>query len=326
MELILASPSGQDLAPILNPSLDMEIGGENDFELVLPVSKWNEKYAAGNVIYVPNTEFGGIIGSIETDTASDSIILSGMTFRGRLDKKIIEPPAGEAYKVVSGELNSILKSLVEDKFSGLFFVSESDTGVTVTNYQFDRYCTLLSGLTKMLKSVGYRLQLKWIQRERGEASYLEVSAVPIIDYSDQIEFSQDSRLDFTFKRKVDGVNHLICLGKGELTEREVFHLYLQEDGTIGDTQFYFGLDEITQTYENTNAEGEELRNYGIEAFEKLVNRDTFDMELSSLKKEIDIGDIVGGRDYITEMSMSAPIARKILKMSGDTYSIDHRLE
>lgn len=326
MELILASPSGQDLAPILNPSLDMEVGGENDFELVLPVSKWNEKYAAGNVIYVPNTEFGGIIGSIETDTASDSIILSGMTFRGRLDKKIIEPPAGEAYKVVSGGLNSILKSLVEDKFSGLFFVPESDTGVTVTNYQFDRYCTLLSGLTKMLKSVGYRLQLKWIQRERGEASYLEVSAVPIIDYSDQIEFSQDSRLDFTFKRKVDGVNHLICLGKGELTEREVIHLYLQEDGAIGDAQFYFGLDEITQTYENTNAEGEELRNYGIEAFEKLVNRDTFDMELSSLKKEIDIGDIVGGRDYITEMSMSAPIARKILKMSGDTYSIDHRLE
>ena len=39
MELILASCEGQDIAPILNPSLDMEIGGKNDFELVLPVSK-----------------------------------------------------------------------------------------------------------------------------------------------------------------------------------------------------------------------------------------------------------------------------------------------
>lgn len=326
MELILASREGQDIAPILNPSLDMEIGGENDFELVLPVSKWNENFAAGTVIYVPDTEFGGIIGAIESDTASENIILSGMTFRGRMEKKIIEPPTGESYRIASGELSSILKSLVEPMFPGLFYVPETSTGVTVTNYQFDRYCTLLSGLTKMLKTVGYRLQLKWIQKERGEASYLEVSAVPIVDYSERVEFSQDSRLDFTFKRKVDGVNHLICLGKGELVDREVIHLYLQEDGTIGDTQFYFNLDEITETYENTNAEGEDLRNYGIEAFEKLVNKDTFDMELTSITQEIQIGDIVGGRDYITGMSTQKPIARKIFKMSGDTYSIEHRLE
>lgn len=326
MELILASASGQDIAPIMKPSLDMEIGGENDFELILPVNRWDDRLSAGNIIYVPDTEFGGRIGGIETDTASDTITLSGMTFRGMFDKKIIEPPAGEAYRIVSGELNTVIRELVEPEFSGLFVVPESDTGVSVRNFQFDRYCTLLSGLTKMLKSVGYRLQLRWIQQERGVSSYLEVSAVPIADYSEQIELSQDSRLDFTFKRKSDGVNHLICLGKGELTEREVIHLYLQADGTIGDTKIYAGLDEIAQTYENTNSEGDELRNYGIEAFGKLIGKDTFDMELSSLGMEINIGDIVGGRDYITGMLMNAPIARKILKISGDTYSIDHRLE
>ena len=42
----------------------------------------------------------------------------------------------------------------------LFFqVSNVDTGVSVTNFQFDRYCTLLDGLVKLLKSKNYKLQI-----------------------------------------------------------------------------------------------------------------------------------------------------------------------
>ncbi len=70
----------------------------------------------------------------------------------------------------------------------------------------------------MLKSVGYRLQIRLI-KEQDEPCYILIEAVPITDYSAQIELSQDSRLNFTMDDKQDGVNHLVVTGKGEMQER-----------------------------------------------------------------------------------------------------------
>ena len=69
----------------------------------------------------------------------------------------------------------------------------TDTGVTVSNYQFDRYCTLLEGITKMLKSVGYRLSIRH-KREKGIPGYVLIEAVPVVDHSDEIELSKDCLL------------------------------------------------------------------------------------------------------------------------------------
>ena len=151
-----------------------------------------------------------------------------------LDKKIIRPPAGQDYKKVSGELNTVLGELITEQFGDYFVVSQDDTGVSLTNYQFDRYCTLLTGVTKMLQSVGCRLRITYKQQERGQPGYVELSAVPVVDYSEQIELSQDSQLNFTFKNCRNGVNHLICLGKGELQERQGSDLDGQENGSSGE--------------------------------------------------------------------------------------------
>ena len=51
----------------------------------------------------------------------------------------------------------IIKAMVESEFPGLFYGVDTNTGVTLENYQFDRYCTLHAGLVKMLKSVGVPL-------------------------------------------------------------------------------------------------------------------------------------------------------------------------
>ena len=68
--------------------------------------------------------------------------------------------------------------------------------------------------------------------------------MPIVDYSQQIEFSSDMRLNYTMHMEGDGVNHLICLGQGELKNRIVRHLYVDQNGNIGSTQYYTGVDEI----------------------------------------------------------------------------------
>ena len=106
------------------------------------------------------------------------------------------------------------------------------------------------------------------------------------------------------------MNHLICLGSGELKDRTVIHLYVQADGSIGKTQYYTGIDEVAEVYENTNAEAEDLEEGGRDRLEKLIGKQTFKMDVSSLGMEVDIGDIIGGRDYITGIYVKKPVTGK----------------
>ena len=325
-QLILADQNLKDIAPVMNAEIDIAIGEENDYEVKIPRDEWRSEYTFGNVFYVKDTEYGGIIGEVDTSTAEDTISLLGRTWRGMLDKKIIRPPTGQDYKKVSGELNAVLGELITEQFDDYFVVSQDDTGVSLANYQFDRYCTLLSGINKMLKSVGYRLKIRYVQQERGQPGYVELSSAPIVDYSEQIELSQDSQLNFTFKNCRNGVNHLICLGKGELQDRQVIDLYVQEDGSIGSEQYYKGIQEIAATYEDTSSETDELEEKGREKLLELMNSTSFSMDVESLNMDVEIGDIIGGRDYLTGLYAKKPIVKKIYRVEDGEPSLEYGIE
>ena len=326
-QLILADQNLRDIKPVMDADVDFAVGSdENDYEIKIRHDRWDERYAYGNVFYIKNTEFGGIIGRKKVNTEQDTISLYGRTWRGKLDKKVIRPPVGQDYRKVSGELNSVLNTLVTEAFDDYFVVSRNDTGMSVTNFQFDRYCTLLAGITKMLKSVGYKLHIEYVQQERGQPGYVELSAVPIVDYSEQIELSQDSRLNFTFDETKNGVNHLVCLGKGELQDRQVIDLYVGQNGSIGTTQYYTGIQEIAETYEDTSSESDELEEKGREKLQELMNSTSFSMDVEALDMEVEIGDIIGGRDYTTGMYAAKPIAKKIYKAEGGKTSLEYEIE
>ncbi len=70
----------------------------------------DENMTFGNFVYVPDTEFGGIIEDVLTDTSLDYVELKVTHERGRMEMKVIEPPSGSDYKTVSGELNAVLKN------------------------------------------------------------------------------------------------------------------------------------------------------------------------------------------------------------------------
>ena len=325
-QLILADQNLKDIAPVMNAEIDIAIGEENDYEIKIPRDEWRPEYTFGNVFYVKDTEYGGIIGEVDTSTAEDTISLLGRTWRGMLDKKIIRPPTGQDYKRASGELNAVLGELITEQFDDYFVVSQDDTGVSLTNYQFDRYCTLLSGINKMLKSVGYRLKIRYVQQERGQPGYVELSSAPIVDYSEQIELSQDSQLNFEFKNCRNGVNHLICLGKGELQERQVIDLYVQKDGSIGSEPYYTGVQEIAATYEDTSSETDELEEKGREKLLELMNSTSFEMDVESLGVDVEVGDIIGGRDYLTGLYAKKPIVKKIYRVKDGKTSLEYGIE
>ena len=323
--VILADKNLREIGGIKDSNVSVDLNDKRNFSVQIARCNWRPELTFSSLIYILGTEYGGIIGEVLTDTTLDYVELKGLTWRGRLAKKIIQPPTGSDYRTVSGELHTVMKSLIEPEFDGLFIVSQEDTRVSVTNYQFDRYCTLYDGLVKMLKSVGYRLKLSF-RREQGEPGYLFIEAVPIVNYSNRIELSRDCRLNYTMDDKRDGVNHLIVTGKGELQDRNVLHLYVQKNGSIGKSQYYTGLQEIAEVYENTSTETDELEEASREKLQELMNKKTFKMDVAALGIDVDIGDIVGGRDYLTGLYMAKPVENIIYELINGVESKTYKLE
>lgn len=324
--LILADSQGREVKSLLNVGLDIDLNGERNFEVSVHRSAWDETFEYGGYIFKPDTEIGGQIGRIYTDTALEVVKVCGLTWRGMLNRKIVEPPAGQSYRITSGELNDILREFIEPEFDGLFVVPEINTGVIVASYQFERYTDLLSGLEKLLKQYGYRMQIAYREESLG-VGYVEVQAVPIMDFSEQIELSQDSGLDFQLNDIRNGYNHMIVAGKGELTDRNVFHLYAWPNGVIRDTPYYTGINERTYLYENTSTETDEVRSKAEEEFRTLMDRQEFGMNTSALNLNVSIGDILGGRDYLTGVHMAKPVSNIIYTTDEEgIVNIEYQLE
>lgn len=327
MELIMANPEGEKLGILtMDKEVDMDVGGTNDFTMAVSLSGWPiHSYGYGCRVFVPNTEYGGLIQGMEVSAASDSLTLSGDLWRGMLAKKVIEPPAGQDYRVVSGEANAIIKSLTDGLFGGLFVVPDASSGIQVGSYSFDRYTDLLTGLGKMLATAGARLSIAYRRGEPGGKGYVGLSAVPIINYSEDEAFSEDSNVRFVTKDVRNGINHLICLGQGELKDRQVLHLYVQQDGSIGDGKYYTGIDERTAVYDFGSAITiDELRAGGVDRLKELQDYKQFDMTISESVAEI--GDIVGGREFTTGFLVQQPITQKIIKITNDEVTVEHRVQ
>lgn len=304
---------------------DFAVGDENNFEMISSVDDWTRDIDFGSYLYIPDTEFGGIVSEIESSTGQNQIFLHGDTWRGMLAKKIIEPKPGEDYRIVSGRVEDAVRELViECGLDSLFSVPTTEDETEI-KFQFDRYCTLLDGLEKMLSSIGYRLDIRYI-KTRWEA-HVRLQPVPATDFSDKAEFSQDGKLVFTAQNNQGGINHLICLGKGDLKDRIVKHLYVQKDGSIGNSPYYTGLDERTETYDYSSAEEPELTEKGTERLRELMNSKKFAVDIDDdIETEMQIGDIVGGRDYITGIVVKKPITKKILNIKDGTCKTEYKIE
>ena len=73
----------------------------------------------------------------------------------------------------------------------------------------DGYVDGLEGLTRMLKSAGAKLELVYEQQKF--SGCVVIRAVPIVDYSENIEYSNDNKVHFTTRDYQMGTNHLSAM-------------------------------------------------------------------------------------------------------------------
>lgn len=318
MDLIYMNERKEDIDVLWNFKFDLAYGiDENDFEVT--VNSNNHVCKEGYFLYIEGTEYGGMIDRIAVHTDKNEIVYKGKTWHGILNKKILEPDEGEDHLILSGEMNSVLSFLISRMgLDYLFKASTKNSKLSVDNYKMDRYICGYDGISKMISSVGGKLKISF------EEGYVTLSAEPLIDYSQDDEFDS-SQIDFDIEKNYAIVNHLVCLGKGELKDRLVIHLYADKKGNISRTQSQFGINEIAEIYENVNIDNEEnLEEEGIKFLKNLRDSDSLDVKFDSIR-DYDIGDIVGAKENVTGIFVAKPIIKKIVTIKDGIVTIQHKV-
>lgn len=142
--------------------IDIDLGDRNDFQVDFSLTEeLAQKYQSGDYFFISDTEYGGRMRYQETSSKTGELIWKGYTWRGMLTKAIICPPTGQDYYTISGDANEIIDQVLWDSLEGETLITgvEETSGIMIQNYRFDRYCTVLEGLTKMLAKVGAKIKI-----------------------------------------------------------------------------------------------------------------------------------------------------------------------
>lgn len=340
MDLIYMNSAMVDIGILQDFEMDLAFGAnENNFECRIPSSL--HCCEGGYFLYIDGTEYGGIVDSIEVVSETGEVIYYGRTWHGILGSKVIMPlQSGEAstddvtvrlatangtsyvnrYLVISGEVHDCLQFLLERLgLSGLFKASDKSSGVSVSAFRFDRFADCYSGIVKMLNSVGMRLSVEY------KDEMVVLSAKAQYNYASDEEFDPDL-VDMQLKKKVRSVNHLVCLGAGELENRTVIHLYADKNGNISQTQTQFGMDEYMEVYDYSAVESDdELIEQGTEHLKSLWVQDEMVIKLDDSSDFYHVGDTVGATDSITGLTGSAVIRKKIVTIKDGLISISYEV-
>jgi hypothetical protein len=317
MDLIYTDKNKIDVGVMKDYSFDLAFGeDENNFQL--SITSDNNVCEEDGLVYIEGTEYGGIIDAVEVYTAEKTINYKGRTWHGILNTKIIQPDSGAAYYTVSGDANTIMGTLITRLgLNGLFSASSASSGFTISSYSFKRYTGGYDGIVDMLQTVGAKLHIEWSN------GVVQLSAVAAVDYGED-DLSSD-HIALHIQKTYNPVNHLICLGQGELAQRTVVHLYCDANGNISATQTFTGMEEVADVFDFPNAESaEELQKEGKKKLKELNNSDEIEVSLDDAY-EFDVGDKITADDAITGITVSSRVLKKIVTIDRNQFLINYKV-
>jgi hypothetical protein len=155
------------------------------------------------------------------------------------------------------------------------------------------------------------------------AGSVVLSAALIHDYSTDEEFDSD-QITLAIDADFLPVNHLICMGSGELKDRIRLDLYASSTGVVSQTQTLFNVDENAEYYDYSSADSDTLLTNGttkLQGYQDGAN--TITIDISPTETEFDIGDIVGGRENTTGIFVTSAVTKKVVTIQHDYVSIEY---
>ena len=302
-----------DVRELSDFELDLAFGiDENAFSL-----ECDAAYAPteGQFVFIDGCEYGGVVDKTTYKAGRESsgpVTCRGRTWHGILAGKRLLPDSGSGYLSVSGKAGDALASLIERMgLSGLFSAASDNSAIEHT---FDRFTDGYSGLKAMAKANGRKVAMR---RKGGK---VEISLPPAVDYANKVD---SDLLDFTLTSVHRCVNHLVCAGTGELENRAVVHFYADAAGNVSHTQSLFGVDEISALYDYSNADEAQLEEEGRKKLQEYQTQGSVEVEAHD-DIDVDVGDVISARYNAHGRTVTATVAKKIVKVSRGvaTYSYE----
>lgn len=316
-EIVVSSPTGEPIAATTSYALDLSFGDTgNNFELVapgLPIER-------GCIVSIDGTDAIGVVDSAEiaSEAGETAITWSGRTWTGVLLGRVLVPDAGRDYIDVAGEANAVLAQLVARMgLSGLFEVPATDSGVRV-QHRFERFTDGYTGLRRMLAASSAKLAAR-----RVDGSTL-LWAEPARSVGDAVD---SDLIDFTAKRDWRPVNHLVCAGTGELSSRAVVHLYADASGAVSRTQALFGVDEVAELYDYSNADEAKLVEDGTKKLKGYQTGGSVEVEVRD-GLTLDVGDTVTGSvrgGGVADSTVTSTVVKKVVKATAGLVSTSYEV-
>lgn len=326
MELTFTDKKFRDIGLIEPYDGDFAWGNdENDFSIDVVGDNVPE---VGAMIYAESSDLGGIVTGYKSDLGAEAFALVGHTWTGVLNRHVISPNKGQAYLTLKGDVTDCVAQLVtRANMGGLFSVNPARVGINV-NHTFKgsqsdeqqgtgRYMGAWAAMWQLLLEANCKARFSWseqfkrvvidvMERKAYTDNESQMVGVAIVGISTQLP-----------------TNHLICLGKGELENREVVHLYTDTRGRISQTQTIKGIDEIAETYNQSSSEGQELIKNGTKHLNDLWKKSQqVSIKSNSTSQPFDLGDVIGGTDPRSGVSAQAVVTKKVasFKQGQMTYS------
>lgn len=326
MDLTLTDASWHDVGLVVPSGGDFAWGAdENDFSIGLDGDVLPE---LGALLYCEGTDVGGMVTGYESDSGSGTLTVVGDTWTGVMGRKVLGPDRGSAYWSVSGDARDCVAALVSRlDLDGLFDVDGRKTGVEVRHTfsgttdaaqgSTGRYMSGWAALWQLLVGNGLKVRLRW----DAAARRVRVEVLRRSDWTDA-EAVGVGVASMRVSRRTP-TNHLVCLGSGELADREVVDLYADRAGNVSTSQSLNGIDEVAEVYEDSSKSGDELSADGAKRLRRLW-ADSQTVRVSALSSvSLDLGDVIGGTDARTGVSATAVVTKKVARLDGGALSYEY---
>lgn len=329
MELTYTDAQWRDLGTVTPLEGDFAYGAdENDFSVMFD---GQAVPPVGGLLYAEGSDIGGMVTGYESKPDQGTFEVTGLTWTGIIGTRVLRPDPGQAYWTVSGDVAECAAQLVSRLGLGyIVHVDGTAAGIEATHrfsgsrsgaqQDSGRYMDGWAALWQLVSEHGCKVTMRWDDSARRVR--LRVSRRG--DWTgDEAADAGLATVGVTVSRPV---NHLVCLGKGELEDRTVLDLYADASGSVSKTQALSGRDEVAEVYDDSGAEdAAKLESDGRSKLESLwaASREVTVTSAAS-GTSFDLGDLIGGEDPITGISATATVTKKIASFSRGAMSWSYK--
>ena len=320
---------------------------DNSFVLSMPIDEWKvNPIAFGEWVFIPGTEYGGRVQRIR-NVAGETVEVEGYGVRGWMTKWAIYPDFDFTTFFLTGcDANEAILALAPENLAEEYFnVSSGPSGITIPNTEILGYSVVYDAISDTLLDSGARLEIAY-----DDEAVAQISAAPIADLSRDYDFSQDYGAKLTTDRdKSSGYNYVVGLGAYDIfttMRSDVVYVFWKNgsthiEGAEGAPDPPEGLARRTYIYDSANggttdtssmseADIENMHRQLIadsrQKLREIRDKASMSIDLTGIDIELNLGDIVGARDYVTGLVFKDSIYTKILRIEGGKTTLNYTMK